>query len=201
MAARLPVSAAILCGGDGRRMGGADKSQLVVAGQAFIERQLDVLRSLTPDVMLIDRDESHACPTGVRPVRDAVTQSGALGGIYTALQAATTDRVVILACDMPFVTTAFLAHLIDTDSDADIVIPRDAQGRHPLCGVFHRRIAPALRTRIDAHALRVEDALAIFTVHDVGPDAFAPFDDAGRLLVNVNTPEEYRDAMSGYHTP
>jgi len=201
MAARMPISAAILCGGEGRRMGGVNKGQLLVAGKTFIERQLDVLRPLTPHLMIIGRKSAHASPPGVRLVPDAVEDAGALGGIYTALQASVTDRVLVLACDMPFVTTAFLTFLIEHGDDADVVIPRDEKGRHPLCGVFHRRIAPALKTRIDGRTLRVDEAIATLDVREVGKEAISPFDRDGRLLLNVNTPEEYREGMSGYDTP
>src|SRR5262245_14586169 len=101
MAAREPVSAAILCGGSGRRMGGADKGQLVVGGRSILDRLLDALRPLTTHVMLIERD-TRSRPPDVRVVRDLVEGAGALGGIYTALSASATDRVIVAACDMPF---------------------------------------------------------------------------------------------------
>ena len=163
MAAREPVSAAILCGGAGR-MGGTHKGELMVGGRSILDRQLDALRPLTPDLMLIDRDGRHADLPGVRRIRDLVDDAGALGGIYTALATATASRVLVVACDMPFLTTPFLAWLSEYDADADVVIPVDQQGRHPLCGVFHRRIAPALKARIEARALRVDDALAVLDV-------------------------------------
>jgi molybdopterin-guanine dinucleotide biosynthesis protein A len=196
MAACMPVSAAILCGGLGRRMGGADKSQLVVAGRSFIDLQLAVLRPLTSDVMLVDRDDQRAVADGVRLVTDRVRESGALGGLFTALDAAEHDRVIVLACDMPFVTTEFLEYLIER-ATADAVVPVDARGRHPICGVFHRRIAPALKLLIASGRLRVEAALATLDVREIGADDLRPFDTDGRLLLNVNTPYDYRRAAGG----
>jgi len=197
MSARYPVSAAILCGGEGRRMGGADKGALVVSGTTILDRQLGVLRPLTPHIMLIDRHDGRSCPPGARIVRDAVEHAGALGGIYTALLAAATDRVLVLACDMPFITAAFLDYLLQLDEDADVVIPRDLEGRHPLCGVFHRRIAPTIEAHIEAGRLRVDDALGALDIREVGPLAIAPFDRDGRLLLNVNTPHDYQNAVGG----
>ena len=199
MAVNIPVSAAILCGGEGRRMGGADKSQLRASGRPFIERQLDVLRPLTPHLMLIDRDARRVVPPGIRLVTDIVPASGALGGIYTALALASTDRVLVLACDMPFVTSAFLSYLVERDEHADVVIPRDRQGRYPLCGVFQRRLAPSIRARLDAHTLRVEDALAAFDVTTVDESDVARFDPDRRLLLNVNTPADYDEVMNRNH--
>lgn len=201
MPARMPVTAAILCGGHARRMGGADKGQLLVSGATIIERQLAVLRPLATDIMLIDRDRRHTAPAAARVVGDLVPDSGALGGIYTALESSMTDHVVVVACDMPFLTTAFIAAMIEEAETADVVIPRDGRGRHALCGVFHRRIAPTLRARIDQGRLRIDEALAGLVVHEINAELLATLDRDGRLLVNVNTPEDYRDLPGGYDTP
>lgn len=201
MAAFEPITAAVLCGGTGRRMGGANKGQLVVGGRSILNRLVDTLRPLTPHLMLIDRDAAGSSPSGVLHVHDLVEESGALGGIYTALAAATTLRVIVVACDMPFVTTPFLTWMAGYAEDADVVIPIDRQGRHPLCGVFHQRITPALKARLDAGLLRVDDALEGLDVRKITPEETARFDDHGQLLLNVNTPAEYIQATSGYDTP
>jgi len=43
---------------------------------------------------------------------------------------------------------------------------------------------------IDAGALRIADALNDLQVRDIGPDEVAPFDPDGRLLTDVNTPDD-----------
>ena len=133
-------------------------------------------------------------------VRDRLPGTGALGGLYTALVEAPTERVLVLACDMPFVTAPFLEHLaaLGDGTDEDVIVPRDSQGqRHPLCACYHRRIAVAIRQRLDAGQLRVLDALNGLSVRDVDPDETAPFDSNGRLLLNVNTPADYEGAQRG----
>jgi molybdopterin-guanine dinucleotide biosynthesis protein A len=198
MAAHVPVSAAILCGGKGRRLGGVDKSRLVVDGRSFVERQLEVLRTLTPHLLLVDRDLERTCPPGVRAVADLVPGTGPLGGILTALEAATTDYTMIVACDMPYLTGGFLAYLVAQTPGVDAVIPADAAGRHVLCGVFHRGVAPAFRARIERRALRVDEALRDLCVRTIPAATVADFDTDGRLLLNVNTQDDYRRATAGH---
>lgn len=198
------VSAAILCGGLGRRLGGVNKSNLPVAGRAILDRQLDALGLVGSALTAPPRLIGH-CPSadarGLTVVADLV-DAGALGGLYTALVSSPTDYVLVLAGDLPFVTPAFLTYLAgraarDAGVSPDAVVPRDAAGSHPLCAVYHRRIAPVLERRITAGALRIVDALGDLDVDDIGPTALSPFDPDGHLLLNVNTPDDYRRATTG----
>jgi molybdopterin-guanine dinucleotide biosynthesis protein A len=131
----------------------------------------------------------------VQVVEDRIAGAGALGGLYTALVEAPTEQVLVIACDMPFISAPFLIALATLGTDVDAAIPRDAHGPHPLCASYHRRIADRLKTRIDAGALRIVDALSDLQVRDIGPDEVAPFDPDGRLLTNVNTPGDYERAL------
>lgn len=132
----------------------------------------------------------------VRVVPDQIADAGPLGGVYTALRESPVDRVVVLACDMPFVTRDFLRWLAACDPGADVVLPRDARGIHPLCAVYHVRMADRLRRQIESGQLAVHAAIEGCLVRHVEPDELAPFDPDGRLLMNVNTQEDYTAAMN-----
>ncbi|MGE0042951.1 MAG: molybdenum cofactor guanylyltransferase [Vicinamibacterales bacterium] len=188
-------SAAILAGGRAARLGGRAKHALPVGGRAILDRQLALLAALAADdIMLVGRPDAGPAP-GARLVPDAVADAGALGGLYSALEAAVNDRVLVLACDLPFLTGAFLAHLLRSGRDADAVVPRTADGWHPLCGVYHRRAAASIRRRVDRGALRITDALGDLKVHALEPGEVARFDPDGVLLTNVNTPADLERAV------
>ena len=187
-------SAAILAGGQARRLGGTDKSALVVGTRSILDRQLSLLRGLTPHIMIVASDESHVRAANVPVVRDRINGAGSLGGLYTALMEAPTEQVLVIACDMPFLTTPFLAHLALRGRDADAAIPRDARGRHPLCASYARRVAAHLHDQIALGDLRVGEAVAALQVLEIGPDELQIFDPDGRLLANVNTPADYEHA-------
>lgn len=117
--------------------------------------------------------------------------AGALGALYTALHRAATTQVVVLAGDMPFVSAPFLEHLVGLMAHHDAVVPRAAGRWQPLCAVYHRRVATHLRRAIDAGAWRVVEALDGLDIRAATDADIAPFDDDGRLLLNVNTPDDY----------
>jgi molybdopterin-guanine dinucleotide biosynthesis protein A len=97
---------------------------------------------------------------------------------------------------MPFLTAPFLAYLAAEGVHQEAVVPVDESGRHPLCASYLRQAAARLRARIDAGQLRVGDALTDLAVRELGRDELAPFNRDGRLLLNVNTPDDYARAQS-----
>lgn len=182
-------TAAILAGGRGRRLGGRDKSRLVIGGRTILARQLDVLQRLVPRVVIVANTPEAFADAGVPVLRDAVPGAGSLGGVYTAIAEAG-GPVLVLACDMPFVTEPFLARLIEAGQEADVAIPRGRDGYQPLCANYGPACAGPLRRRIEQGALQVIGLLADVRVRELGPDEIASFDPDGLLLLNVNTDDD-----------
>lgn len=186
--------AAILAGGRGRRLGGAVKPLLDVGGRSILARQAGVLATLGAVPRLIAPDAAPFAGLGFDVVPDAV-DAGALGALYTALVHATAPHVLVLAGDLPFITAPFLRALLDARAAADVVLPAPGGRWHPLCAVYKASTAPHLRRAIDAGRWRVTDALgglAVLCLHD---DALAACDPSGRLLRNVNTPDDAEAAQ------
>jgi molybdenum cofactor guanylyltransferase len=190
------VDAAILAGGRARRFGGVDKSLLRVGAATILDRQLEALASLAGRVFVVtDRPVSFG-RRGVRVVRDRLPNAGALGGIYTALVEADGPHVLVVACDLPFVSAALLTELAGlADDTCDAVVPRTRDGRQPLCAVYARRLADTVRGQVESGHLKIQDLLAAIRVREVGPDDLARFDPDGRLFHNVNTPGDLEFAL------
>lgn len=187
-------SAAILVGGSARRLGGRSKYSLEVGTRSILTRQLEALQAAGVDHIAMVGRTALPLPDAVHPLADAIDDAGGLGGLYTALLGAPTDRVLVLAGDLPFLSAPFLDRLWTMGEDVDAVVPRTAAGRHPLTAVYHRRIAARVKACIDRRALKITEALDALTVQEMGPDDVAGFDPNGVLLLNVNTPDDYERA-------
>jgi molybdopterin-guanine dinucleotide biosynthesis protein A len=185
------ASAAILAGGQARRFGGRDKGAMRVAGRTILDRQLEALRQLTDDILLVGGDPLEDV-TGCRRVTDRVPNSGPLGGLDAALTAARDDCVIVVACDMPFITAAFLESLVARTEPVDAVVPQTERGYHPLCAVYKRSCHPAVVRHLGERRLRMVELLEDLSVHVVGSEHVAVFG-GERVLANVNTPDELRD--------
>jgi molybdopterin-guanine dinucleotide biosynthesis protein A len=198
------VSAAILAGGRARRLGGADKASLIVGGVRIIEHQLAALAPVADDIRIVAGNPSRYAGLQVPVIADAIDGAGPLGGLFTALSDARHEWVVVLACDLPFLSAALLerlvaeirpalSHVEGTGEQIDAVVPRSARGLEPLCAVYRRGCAAAARARIDRGDLAVVGLLTDLRVRELGPHALAPYDD-GTLFENVNTPHDYARA-------
>jgi len=167
-----------------------------VGTQSILERQLTLLRDVTSHILIVGGDGVEVQSGGVVMTGDRIPGAGALGGLYTALVEAPTEQVLVIACDMPFLNAPFLTYLADQGRGVDAAVPCDAWGRHPLCASYARAAADGIHRRITAGQLRVGDALLDLAVREIGPDELAPFDRDGRLLCNVNTPDDYDRARA-----
>jgi len=192
------ISAAILAGGRARRFGGADKASLVVGGARIIERQLAALAAVTDDVRIVSNDPARYAALGVRVIPDRIAGAGPLGGVHAALVDAEHHGVIVLACDLPFVTTALLEALaieFGTGDEIDAVVPRSSRGLEPLCALYAARCAETVRRRIEAWNLEMRGLLTEIQFRELRPESMVPFDD-GSVFLNVNTPHDYERARA-----
>ncbi len=196
-------SAAILAGGRATRFGGRDKSTLLVDGVTILDRQIAALAPLTGDLMIVggpppaDRVHEIAAPRGVA---DIVPGCGPLGGLHAALTAARGDALFLVACDMPYLSTAFVAYLFSLTDGTDIVVPQSERGYHPLCAVYTRACLEPVAARLANRRLKMRELVDCMRTRPVPIEAIRRFGDPDRLLANVNTPADYEglEALQGH---
>ena len=205
--ARPTAAAAILAGGRGTRLGGADKGALAIGGHTILDRQLDVLSGLVGNVFLVGGPRPVTGPAARLPhVADLHAGLGPLAGIQAALQHLTggpgpaAEVLLIVACDLPFLSRPFLAYMLDRAvagaAEVDVVVPRTEDCLHPLCAAYNRRVRGAVDARLASRALAVQALFDELRVVVVGPEVVATFDPDGIMLWNVNTPDEYERACA-----
>ncbi|HUY61160.1 MAG TPA: molybdenum cofactor guanylyltransferase, partial [Candidatus Dormibacteraeota bacterium] len=129
------------------------------------------------------------CPA----VPDRVPGQGPLGGIVTALRAAATELVLVVACDMPDPCPALAGHLLSrarADPAADAVVPRRAGRWEPLLAVYRRRAAAPLEAALTEGVLACHLALDRVRVLTIEEDEWRPLDPDGRSFDNWNAPAD-----------
>jgi molybdopterin-guanine dinucleotide biosynthesis protein A len=187
------LAAAILAGGQARRLGGVNKGMLTVGASPIVDRQLDALRNVASTVFVVGRESPAWSDRGLAVVPDDIPGAGVLGGIYTAIVRSPCARTLVVACDLPFVSAAFL-HRLNAEADADLVIPRTRGGYQPLCAIYSLACAADIHARIIRGELKASVLPLGVRVVEVGPEITATYDPEGLLFVNVNTPHDYERA-------
>jgi molybdopterin-guanine dinucleotide biosynthesis protein A len=190
------LSVVIQAGGQSRRMG-RDKALVQFMGEPLIQRGLNRLRPIADEMLVTTNKPGDYEFLGVPLVEDLVPGRGALGGLYTALEAASHPLVAVVACDMPFLNPTLLiaqrAILQTTASDA--VIPDNGKGLEPFHALYRRATClPAVRTAIEQNHWRVDAWFGRVKLYYLSPAMVTQYDPEMLSFFNINTPEDLAEA-------
>jgi molybdopterin-guanine dinucleotide biosynthesis protein A len=199
-----PLSAAVLAGGKSRRMG-TDKAILAVGAddRPMLAMVLERLSNVAADVMVVGGDHEHYAQFGARVVPDTYRDVGTLGGIHAAISQGTHEYCFVVACDMPFLNTALLAHMARTPRDFDVLVPMlpgvSRQGGHgvvfqTLHAIYSKQCLPPIERQIASGNRQVVGFFQDVRLRTVGEDEVRAFDPTLRSFFNANTPQLLAEA-------
>lgn len=183
----------VTAGGRSSRMG-TDKAWLELGGKAMIRRVIAALAQVTSSVAVIANDPAYA-GIGLPVFADTNRGIGPLEAIRTALANASTPRVVLAACDLPFVTPELFSFLLELEGSHQAVVPLSREELlEPLCGVYSSEALVQVTDLIASGERKVS------RLFDRVPARLVTFAEVSHLkgaelfFENVNTPEEYARA-------
>lgn len=196
------ITAAVLAGGKSKRMG-RDKLFIEVEGRRLLQRVLDILELIFDDIMIV----VSATETGEtlekfnwvrhRIVQDLIPDKAAMGGLYTGLYYAASDRLFAVGGDMPFLSKNLIKYIVSRD-DYDIVIPRTSKGLHPLHAVYSKNCLPVARAMIEEGDLSISSLVRKMGRYEVSEKEILQVDPDLISLINVNTSEDL-EIIKGLH--
>jgi len=185
------VAGFILTGGASSRMG-TDKSRLIIKGDTFVQKIARELMSVSETVSLSGgRDE----PDSAFPVvQDLFEKCGALGGIHGALSACEAEWALVVACDLPGVTSALFNRLLSFRKGYDAVVPLQEDGwRQPLCAAYRvGACLPQASQLIESGERMPLALLQSVSTRWVQFHELADLPGAEHFFDNINTPQDYQ---------
>lgn len=187
------ITVAIQAGGRSSRMG-RDKALLPLGGKPLIEHVLQRVAGLGDEVIITTNQPDDYAFLGLRMVGDRQPGAGALDGLLTALEAARGDRVLLLACDMPFVSRPLLDYMVGIDSDAEVVIPRRGGRLQPLHAIYAASCAAFVRAALKVGEKRMISFFPSVQTYIVEQEILDQHDPKGLSFFNVNTPDDLEQA-------
>jgi molybdopterin-guanine dinucleotide biosynthesis protein A len=197
----------IQAGGRSSRMK-QDKAWLEVDGAPMIERVVAaagpavgplgiIVNASNPQIERYER-LAESCDAGL--IFDLHEHLGPLGGVHTALaHCGAGESALILACDLPFITTdllTFLCGVHQGENPQSITVPLDQSNRpQPLAAIYDQSLEATVGQMLAANELRVDLLYSRVSTRLISFAEFANLRDSERFFINVNTPEEYLAAL------
>lgn len=202
---RSAPHAFIQAGGRSSRMG-TDKAWVEIAGHPMIEQVLAAAAPVAAGLSIIihpanphiDRYRKLAATWRARLLDDLHDHQGPLGGIHTALKHCEGgESALVLACDLPFLTTEFLAFLWQEHQarTAQVTVPIAEDGRRqPLAAIYGQSCLAAVERQLAHGELKVDRLYDFVRTEQIAFEEFAHLAGARQLLLNINTVEDHRKA-------
>ncbi len=193
MPERAPTfSAVLLAGGKSTRMG-SDKALLVAPGSSLPlwQAQLRTLERLQPARIFWSGPARPGLPAHLHQITDAIPNAGPLAGISAALDALENDLLVVLAIDLPGMTSTFLSSLLMHCTTQAGAVAQNGRFFEPLAAVYPKVLAGLAREHLKAgrHALQDFIREALPGNHLV---TFPLSETEALLFKNLNSPADLK---------
>jgi molybdopterin-guanine dinucleotide biosynthesis protein A len=184
----MDITAAILAGGAGTRLGGRDKGLAVLAGNPLVAHVVASLKAQSRDMLIcINRNaERYAAFATVCPDRIGGFH-GPLAGIDAALAACATPWLLTVPVDCPLPPKDLAQRLRDAagTANAQVAVAHDGIRRQPLFAIYRCELGAGTSQALS------ED-LAVWRWQDINGAIEVDFSDAPQAFLNLNTVEEFR---------
>jgi molybdenum cofactor guanylyltransferase len=190
-----PPHGLLLAGGYSKRMG-KDKSSIRYAGTTQPELAAELLRSRCPEIFLsLRKGQSNATGLGnLNVVHDLWESAGPLVGILSAMTEHPEAAWLVIACDLPFLDGTSLDNLLAQRDPTKIATAYRSShdGKpEPLCTIYEAH-ARLILDDFFANDIRCPRKILMQTE----PLLLDPVNP--RALDNVNTPEDYAEAVHAF---
>jgi len=175
-------------------MGGVDKGLLEYRGLPLAARAVRLLAGVFGEVVLVTNSTQGypGLPDSVLRAADLYPGRGPLSGVHAGLARSSGEAAFCAACDMPFLTAAYLRRMARRFRllECDVLLPRVGGRIEPLAAIYRRSLLPDLeRLLTDGQGNSLRRLFpGVRTAYLELRDTEA----VRRLFTNLNTPEDYR---------
>lgn len=189
----MKISAVLLAGGESRRFG-QDKATFVWNGKPLWQRQLDILRAVEPEQILVSaRTDLPWRPNDIVFVPDETPSRGPLSGLAAAFATMRGSHLLALAIDLPFMTSDWLRSLVSLTEECCGIIPITGGREQPLAAIYPAEAADTFvrRSREGSDwslkgATRELTRMGLIRELTIQPDEWQLFDNLNRPAISSN---------------
>lgn len=184
-------SAIILCGGKSSRMG-FDKSSIRIGNKLLMELIAEELEEVFDEIILVADNKNKFSNIKYKVVADQQRDCGPAAGILTGLMAAASNRVFVIACDMPFINKDYIKYMIKVieEEGPDCVITKNGHWIEPLYAFYSKNMIDSFEKSINMRNFRLFDIIKKSNVHFVEEEVVRRFTKDKSIFINLNYIED-----------
>ena len=178
---------------------GGDKPRQLLAGTPLLRYPIAALARAGLPVAVVTKPGCslpRPLPPAVRVLLEGDSDHHPLCGIVHALRTLEAEAIVVLACDMPFVSTALLRALLAQAAGVDAVVPVIGEQPEPLHAVYRPSCLPAIEAALAAGRKRLLAFFDAVRVRYVPEAELRRWDPELRSFLNVNWPDDLARARA-----
>jgi molybdopterin-guanine dinucleotide biosynthesis protein A len=193
----MEITGIILAGGKNLRLG-RNKALEKIGGVTVLERVVNRLQPIASHLVIVTADgKNQLIPiSSAKFVADVYPGKGPLGGIYTGLSASHTELNIAVACDMPFLSTSLLKHMVELIPGFGAVVPRTRESLfEPLHAVYSRTCLPVIKSHLESEQLSIRAFLAEVKVRYIEEDECRQYDPELLSFFNMNRQADFERAL------
>ncbi len=184
----LEISAVILAGGKATRMGGNDKGLVEIKGQPLVKVISSQIQNQVSELLVnANRNLAIYRQLGFDVVEDGLSDyQGPLAGMLAALKVISTDWLITLPCDGPYVDTNYVQKMktaVESDIPS-IAVASDGDRLQPVYALIHKNLTPSLEAYLHSGERKIDRWYANVGFSEV------VFSKPSNMFTNLNTPEE-----------
>ncbi len=195
MSRNSTIEAYVLAGGKSSRMG-KDKALMQFRGKRMIQHVLNAIAPLKIPIKIVANTDEYN-KLGYEVFKDIVEAKGPMGGILTAMHHTQASYIIVISCDIPFLTTMLLRQLVEGIEDYNIIIPQSKGRLHPLCCIIKTSLKAEIEKRVGNNQLKMLELIQ--DTHSKIVNVDDSMSDREDLLYNINTPEEFEKFNKSNH--
>lgn len=188
------ASAVVLAGGKSSRMG-SPKALLRFDDEPILVHIVRTLGRMFSEIIVVAAPDQELPSLPVTVVRDQVAHQGPVGGLCYGLKATGTDFSFVTSCDVAFLNPELISYLVSRISEYDVVVPHWQQRLQPLHAVYRRSVLPLLEDQLARAQLRPVYLFDRVRTCRIDEDEIRRFDPDGLSFLNMNTPQDYEEAL------
>ncbi len=182
------ITAVILAGGQGRRMGGQDKGLLDFNGRLMIEILIEALQNQALDIVInANRNQSKYQSYGYPVINDELKDfQGPLAGFASAMAVVKSDYILTLPCDSPMLADNFVERFIETHNreQTPVCVAHDGERLQPVYALIDTGLLDDLKRFLESGERKIDRWYAQYSY------AIVDFSAEKTMFENINTPED-----------